>query len=138
MRLCSGAAVTSFLWVHPHYTRYSTHIEITPEWFYVALSAEGTTLVKVCKLDDAEVLGRRRAAHAYASQSADIANALLKFSAHHARLARQDCLDALIARFQLPQEVAEEVLDKCRQAGLESDTDLLGQAIRMARAAIQS
>jgi hypothetical protein len=122
----------SFLWVHPYFHTYSDHVRITDEWLYQSLSDEGAALIKICKLDEAEVIARRRAAEAYVSQSRDLSSVLFKFSAHYDRLTRQESRSAISARFGISIEDADTLVSMSFEAGQNRDPELLARACSLA------
>jgi 5-methylcytosine-specific restriction endonuclease McrA len=107
----------SILWFYPYVHHYSHHIERSDNWTYTQLSAQGEAVIKVCKLDQAEVLASRFATRALmrARHSGNLRVASMNmatevmdqiFSFNHAT-------DALIAALDVSSEAATEILNLC-------------------------
>lgn len=92
-----------FAWVHPFFTHYSKHIRITRNWFYESRTFEGSLLIQTCKLDDAEVLARRKLAQVYATQSGDLEKCLRKMAANHTEVSMEHCISVLQSEFKVAE-----------------------------------
>jgi 5-methylcytosine-specific restriction endonuclease McrA len=123
-----------FLWVHPHFHTYSDHIRITKEWLYQAITYEGQALIKVCKLDRAEVLARRKQVEAYAAQTTNMRAFLNVVSANQLEVNPDTCKDILTKKYGVGEKDAVALIDAWFAHGVEVTVESLSRALAQSKA----
>ncbi|TKC87909.1 HNH endonuclease [Trinickia terrae] len=120
-----------FLWVHPYFHKYSDHVRITRKWLYEARSFEGKALIKVCKLDNSEVLARRKLIGAYAEQTKTMLAFLNLVSARHTELSPGDCARVLMEKHGLQEDMATKLIDVWFAHGAEISSESFARALAL-------
>ncbi|WP_157381509.1 hypothetical protein [Methylophilus sp. 5] len=92
--------------IHPHFHRYSQHINIFQGWIYEGVTSQGKFLIGCCKLDEAEVLARRKLATAYTAQSINLIDCLWKFVGARHALTIPECAASISDTFKIPYNEA--------------------------------
>lgn len=103
-------ADTDYEWVHPHFIKYSDCIIVNEHWLYSSLNKKGEYTIKACKLDKSEVLARRLASEALASQSEDLNHYLFFLIGRIDEIGHRDIVRTLCDRFALPEKLASEII----------------------------
>jgi 5-methylcytosine-specific restriction endonuclease McrA len=106
-------------WVHPHFVAYSSCIFINEDWLYSWLDKKGEHTIKACKLDQSEVLARRLASEALASQSQDLNHYLFLLIGKVDEIGHRDIARTLCGRFDLSEGLASQILDLWKEAPRE-------------------
>ncbi|HDS1747800.1 MULTISPECIES: HNH endonuclease domain-containing protein [Pseudomonas] len=104
----------SILWFYPYSHRYSDHISRTENWTYKRLSHQGEAVIRVCKLDKAEVLASRFAIRALiqAKRSKNARTAFTSLAAHvHDEVCSiEQAVDALAGTLDIGEEICEQLI----------------------------
>ncbi|WP_231992278.1 hypothetical protein [Metapseudomonas furukawaii] len=105
---------SEILWYHPHGENYDAHIEISQEHLFTGITDKGDTVIRVCKLDQAETLTTRftERAEVRISQATNLNSALSQLALDVVGMicGRQDALDALKNSFHIDNDSAELML----------------------------
>lgn len=114
-----------YAWVHPHFVEYSLCISINENWLYSWLNSKGEYTIKACKLDQSEVLARRLASEALASQSHSLDQFLYLLVGRIDEIGHLAIARTLCRRFDLDEGLASQILDLWKDArraisGMES------------------
>lgn len=117
-----------FLWVHPHLHAYSDHIRVTDEWLYEGRTYEGKAVIRVCKLDKSEVLGRRRLAESAAARSTSLKQFLHTISGMRAEVTPTKCMEVLVQRYGVSQEQAARLIEAWFAHGENVNVESLNKA----------
>ncbi|OEZ98157.1 HNH endonuclease [Duganella sp. HH101] len=124
---------TDFFWVHPYFHHYSEHITISENWTYKGETYEGKALIRVCKLDEIEVLARRQMAAALAEHASNLKLTLKKFSAHIDDLAASDCVNVIVLKFGISVPDAEALVAAWFKHGADITSKSLSSALALTR-----
>ncbi|MEE4069273.1 hypothetical protein [Pseudomonas viridiflava] len=108
-------ALGSILWFYPYSHRYSDHISRTENWTYKQLSRQGEAVIRVCKLDKAEVLASRFAIRALIqakrSKNARAAFTSLAAHVHDEVCSMEQAVDALSGTLDISAEICEKLIE---------------------------
>lgn|GEM_PF-2639771 len=99
----------AYCWVHPQLHNYARHISIDQEWFYKGLSKQGSNTIRVCKLDKAEVVSRKRQADALVAQSDDLEDFLIKYGAQFENIGATQGIAALTSSYGIDETTADVI-----------------------------
>jgi len=88
-----------------------TPIAINENWLYSWHTDKGKNTIKACKLDRSEVLARRHASEALASQSKDLNHFLFQILGRIDEIGHRDIRRTLIERFTLGGDTSVAVID---------------------------
>lgn len=105
------ASYKDYEWVHPHFAKYSECISINENWLYSWLNLKGKYTIQACKLDRSEVLARRLASEALASQSKNLNHYLFSLTGRIDEIGHRDIVRSLCDRFDLTEETASKIVD---------------------------
>ncbi|MCP3748996.1 HNH endonuclease [Pseudomonas sp. SBB6] len=105
----------SILWYYPYSHRYSDHIGRTENWTYTRLSAQGEAVIRVCKLDKAEVLASRFSIRALiqAKRSENVRTAFTSLAGHvdDKVCSLEQAVDALAGTLGISEEICEQLIE---------------------------
>lgn len=110
---------TDYTWVHPHFVDYSRSIYINENWLYSWRDEKGEYTIKACKLDVSEVLARRLASEALASQSNDLNHYLFLLIGKIDEIGHREIIWTLRDSFDLTEELAIQLIDLWKEAPRE-------------------
>lgn len=127
----------SFLWIHPHFHSYSDHIRITEHWLYERRTHEGDAVIRVCKLDKAEVLARRKVVQSFAAQARSLKKFLHMVSGRHTELDPTQCVQVLEEEFGIPHAMGERLVEVWFSHGNEISSESLSKALTLTQEAEQ-
>lgn len=99
----------AYCWVHPQLHDYTQHISIDEDWLYTGLSDEGSNTIRVCKLDKAEVVSRKRQADALVAQSINLEDFLIKYGAQFENIGTTQGIVALTSSYGIDAATADEI-----------------------------
>lgn len=102
---------SGYAWVHPHFSHYASHIQIDPDWIYHTETDEGRTVLDVCKLNEPEVVNRKKQAEVLRHESPGVEQFILKYLAQAHEIDRRRAVWILNTEYGLDEQYACEICD---------------------------
>ncbi len=105
------AIENGYAWVHPHFSYYDAHIQIDHDWIYHANSDKGRAVLNICKLNEPEVVIRKRQAEVLRHESPGVEQFILKYLPQAHEIDRRQVVRTLQTEYRVGEQCASEICD---------------------------
>lgn len=108
---CLPVTESGYTWVHPHFSHYDKHIEIDADWIYHTKTDEGRAVLNVCKLNEPEVVSRKKQAEVLRHESPGVEQFILKYLPLAHEVDRRRVVWILQTEYLIDERYACEICD---------------------------